>query len=120
MLDGIGQTIVVALGGEAKGIESWNPSDGFSKVLSNETPSEVGSTFGLKYASLVTINNGQDVLICGGMSSVLVRNKIWKYNLVSDKKIKLFIAKTRHFTKKIFKSKNGLVFALFVGNCLFF
>ena len=84
MLDGIGQTIVVALGGEAKGIESWNPSDGFSKVLSNESPSEVGSTFGLKYASLVTINNGQDVIIYGGKNSLTIRNKVWKYNLVSN------------------------------------
>ena len=84
MTDGYGQTIVVALGGEAKGIETWNPSDGSSNVLSNETASEVGSTYGLMYASLVTVNNGQDVIIYGGRTSLYVRNKVWKYNLVSN------------------------------------
>ena len=84
MKDGNGRLIAVALGGEAKGIETWNPSDGSSKVVSNETASEVGSTHGLMYASLVTINNGQDVIIYGGKNSLTIRNKVWKYNLVSN------------------------------------
>ncbi len=82
MLDGSGQRLVVALGGEAKGIETWNPVDGSSMVLSNETASEVSSTTGLKFASLVTVNNGQDVIIYGGIHSFLIRNRVWKYNLV--------------------------------------
>ena len=87
MLDGNNQTIVVALGGESKGIETWNPIDGSSNVLSNETASEVGSTIGLKFASLVTVNNGQDVIIYGGINSMFIRNKVWKYNLVHDHKL---------------------------------
>jgi hypothetical protein len=84
MKDGNGQTIAVALGGEAKGIEIWNPSDGSSKVLSTEVDSEVGSTHGLMYASLSTVNNGKDVIIFGGKNSLTIRNKVWKYNLVSN------------------------------------
>jgi hypothetical protein len=84
MKDESGQTLVVALGGEAKGIETWNPSDGSSNVLSNETASEVGSTYGLMNASLVTVNNGQDVIIYGGKHSLYVRKRVWKYNLVSQ------------------------------------
>jgi len=86
MKNGIGQTLAVALGGKSKGIETWDPSDGSSTVLSNETASEVGSTIGLMFASLVTVNDGQDAIIYGGRNSVFVRNKVWKYNLVSNSK----------------------------------
>lgn len=80
MIDGNGQTMVVVFGGEAKGIESWNPRDGSSKVLSVETAPEVGSSSGLMESFLITINGGQDVLIFGGQTSDL----IWLYNLVSS------------------------------------
>ena len=105
MLDESGETIVVALGGEAKGIETWNPSDGSSKVLSNETASEVGSTHGLMYASLVTVNNGQDVVIYGGKNSVLIRNKVWKYNLVATLFTILYLQIIKSITVLLFYCK---------------
>ncbi len=82
MRDVNGQTMVVVFGGKAKGIESWNPRDGSSKVLSIETLSEVESTYGLMDSFLITINGGKDVLIFGGKISQFYRIRIWLYNLV--------------------------------------
>ncbi len=84
MIDGNGQTMVVVFGGEAKGIESWNPRDGSSKVLSLETAPEVESYLGLMDASLISINGGQDVLIFGGRTSRYYMAFVWIYNLVSS------------------------------------
>ena len=56
MKDSHGQTIVVVFGGLSKGIESWNPVDGSVALLSSETGAELGSSYGLMYAQLVTKN----------------------------------------------------------------
>lgn len=84
MTDANGQTMVVVFGGMAKGIESWNPRDGTSKVLSLETEPEIGSSHGLMDSFLITINGGQDVLIFGGQTSQYYMNNVWIYNLVSS------------------------------------
>jgi hypothetical protein len=84
MRDANDQTMVVVFGGEAKGIESWNPLTGSSKILSNETLPEAGSSYGLMDSFLITINGGKDVLIFGGQTSQYYMAAVWIYNLVSS------------------------------------
>ena len=55
---------VAIAGGDSQGMEVWNPRTGSVQQL--EDPRERDHNYGLKYASMVSINDGKEILLYGG------------------------------------------------------
>jgi len=78
-----GSPVVAIIGGYDKGMELWNPQTGEVELLWDEIPPEVGGSFSLRYAEMIPINNGSELILYGGYDESTT-DDIWKYNVETN------------------------------------
>ena len=78
-----GTVKVAIVGGNSKGMEFWNPSDGTVELVANEIPPEDGSSIGLTYSQVLPINEGSEFLLYSGYK-VSHHKGIWRYNVAEN------------------------------------
>jgi len=98
---------VAIIGGLEKGMELWNPQTGIVELLWDEIPPEVGGSDGLRFAEILLINDGSELIVYGGDTGSTT-DEIWKYNVESNiwtKYFKLFYLNlNKSFLKYFFSS----------------
>ena len=84
---------------ESQGMEEFNYWNGSVRIVTPILPHEVGSTTGLRRAKMISINEGKELLVYGGITSNTIFSGIWKYSVKDDiwSKIgKMFIPRIDH------------------------
>jgi len=72
--------VVAIIGGEETGMELWNPITKEVQLLWNEIPPEAGSSYGLRYAEILPVNDASELILYGGYAGSNT-DEIWKYNV---------------------------------------
>ena len=79
---------VAVVGGQSKGMEFWNPSDGSVETIFNQLPPEEGASTGLRYSKIVPIKGGTELLLYGGNKGSDHKG-IWKYSVTENTWIRI-------------------------------
>jgi len=85
-----GLPVEVIIGGQEKGMEVWNPRKQEVQLLWDENPFEVGGSLGLRFAQLIPINGGSELIVYGGYNRGYIKNEIWKYTTETNSWTKYF------------------------------
>jgi len=78
-----GSPVVAIVGGDGKGMELWNPQTGEVELLWDEIPPEVGTSYGLRWAEVLPINDGSELILYGGLDGSY-KDEIWKYTVETN------------------------------------
>jgi len=80
-----GSPVVAIIGGYPnKGMELWNPQTREVELLWEEIPPEVGGPVGLRFAEVLPIKDGSEMILYGGDTGSTVKDEIWKYTVETN------------------------------------
>jgi len=79
-----GSPVVAIIGGFETGMEVWNPQTRQVELLWEEIPPEVGESYGLRYAEILPVNDGSELILYGGDTGSTT-DEIWKYNVETNR-----------------------------------
>jgi len=93
-----GSPVVAIIGGVQTGMELWNTKTGKVELLWEEIPPEVGGLGGLRYAEMLPIKNGSELIVYGGIDRS-DSDEIWKYSVENNNWTKYFSCYNEIFAK---------------------